>query len=89
MAHFCETCERSFTNMRCPRCGGPPAPVVQPGDVPLLKVVGNDDAVSVADDTLDNMIEQASRPTLASLLKRGISTGLIKPSHEYSNGSPL
>jgi hypothetical protein len=87
MAHFCESCERSFTNQRCPRCGGPPAPVVKPGEVPLLKVV-EDTPVSVVDDSLDTMIEQASRPTLAALLKRGINSGLIKPTHEYSNGAP-
>jgi hypothetical protein len=33
------------------------------------------------------MIEQASRPTLASLLTRGIKSGLIKPAHDYSAGS--
>ena len=85
MAHFCETCERSFTNPVCPRCGGKPAPAVQPDDVPLLQVV-KDDPVSVADDSLDSMIEQASRPTLASLLKRGVASGAITPTHEYSAG---
>jgi hypothetical protein len=87
MAHFCEMCERSFTNMRCPRCGGPPAPVVKPGEVPLLSVV-KDEALSDPGDSLDTMIEQASRPTLAALLTRGIKSGLIKPTHEYSNGAP-
>jgi hypothetical protein len=74
MAHFCENCGRDFTNVTCPRCGGPPAPRVH-------------EPVSVADDSLDTMIEQASRPTLATLLKRGIDSGAIKPSHEYAAGS--
>ena len=45
-----------------------------------------DDRVSDPGDSLDTMIEQASRPTLASLLKRGIANGTITPSHEYSAG---
>ena len=76
MTHFCDTCSREFTNLRCPRCGGPPAPKTA-AEPPL----------SVPEDRLDNMIEQASRPTLASLLKRGIHSGLIKPTHDYSSGS--
>ena len=88
MAHFCENCDRSFTNPKCPRCGGPPAPVVKPGEVPVLTVVKDEPTLSVVDDSLDTMIEQASRPTLAALLKRGINSGLIKPTHEYSNGAP-
>ena len=76
MTHFCDTCGRDFTNRFCPRCGGPPAPTKGDGQV-----------VSDLGDTLDTMIEQASRPTLASLLKRGIDSGLIKPSHDYAAGS--
>ena len=78
MVHFCNTCDRDFSNVRCPRCGGPPA---------TEKEFIEHTPVSVADDSLDTMIEQASRPTLASLLKRGIDSGLIKPSHDYAAGS--
>jgi hypothetical protein len=53
----------------------------------VLARYGEPKAVSVVDDSLDTMIEQASRPTLASLLKRGIDSGLIKPVHEYGSGS--
>ena len=82
MAHFCENCGRDFTNRFCPRCGGPPASVTpEPGE---LK---DREPLSDLGDTLDHMIEQASRPTLASLLKRGIDSGLIKPAHDYSAGS--
>ena len=78
MAYFCEDCGRAHTNVTRPLCGKSnthrrPHP--------------DDEPVSVADDSLDTMIEQASRPTLASLLKRGIDSGLIKPSHEYAAGS--
>ncbi len=76
MTHFCDTCGRDFTNRFCPRCGGPPASTK--GDIEVVSDLG---------DTLDTMIEQASRPTLASLLKRGIDSGLIKPSHDYAAGS--
>lgn len=79
ITHHCENCSRDFTNPRCPRCGGPPSPPVPTDQVPL----------SVPEDRLDTMIEQASRPTLASLLKRGINSGLIKPTHDYSSGSTL
>ena len=74
MAHHCENCARDFTNPRCPRCGGPPASSIK-------------DPVSVPEASLDDMIEHASRPTLASLLKRGIKSGLIKPTHDYNSGS--
>ena len=74
VAHFCDNCSREFTNPTCPRCGGPPARTVK-------------EPVSVPDDSLDDMIEHASRPTLASLLKRGIDSGLIKPTHDYNSGS--
>lgn len=75
--HFCDDCGRDFTNPFCPRCGGPPSTHKGDDQAPL----------SDLGDTLDTMIEQASRPTLASLLKRGIDSGLIKPSHDYAAGS--
>ena len=77
-AHFCEPCGREFSNPRCPRCGGLPATTTQ---------VHVEVPVSDPDDRLDIMIEHASRPTLASLLKRGINSGLIKPTHDYQSGS--
>lgn len=76
VTHFCEECGRDFTNPFCPRCGGPPASRKSEAEVSDLG------------DTLDTMIEQASRPTLASLLKRGVDSGLIQPTHNYSFGSP-
>ena len=72
--HFCENCQREFTNPKCPRCGGPPSQGPDPSPV------------SVLDDTFDHMIEKSSRPTLASLLKRGVASGAIVPTHEYSAG---
>lgn len=85
MAHFCEDCGRDFTNMVCPRCGRPPTNRrPNPDDEPPPRDRGG---LSEATDSLDHMIEQASRPTLASLLKRGIDSGLIKPSHDYQQGS--
>lgn len=90
MAHFCETCGRDFTNPRCPRCGGPPSTETEEleehGPKPVV-LNPEPEVVSDPDDNLDTMIEQASLPTLASLLKRGIESGLIKPAHEYSHGT--
>lgn len=86
ITHWCETCDRQFTNPTCPRCGGKPSPVKQREDEHDLQVE-LDPSVSDAADTLDSMIEQASRPTLAQLMKRGIASGLIQPTQEYSAGN--
>lgn len=88
MAHFCETCGRDFTNMRCPRCGGPPSTEIEEHEMPEAHERGSSTPVTVSDPdaTLDTMIELASRPTLASLYKRGINSGLIQPTHDYAAG---
>jgi hypothetical protein len=75
---FCEECGRDHTNPTCPRCGrigGRPKPneFIEP--------------VSVVDDSLDSLIEKASRPSLATLLKRGIKNGTIVPTHDYAGGN--
>ena len=88
MAHFCEHCGRDFTNPRCPRCGGPPQSENIEHEEHGPEPVVLNPAVSDPDDRLDHMIEQASLPTLASLLKRGIERGLIKPAHDYAGGGP-
>ena len=87
MAHFCETCGREFTNPRCPRCGGPPQSENIEHEEHGPEPVVLNPAVSDPDATLDTMVEMASRPTLASLLKRGVESGLITPSQEYSAGN--
>ena len=84
MAYFCDDCGREHTNMVCPRCGRSNTNRRPHEDDVTSSGAG---ALSVADDSLDTMIEQASRPTLASLLKRGIDSGLIKPSHDYAAGN--
>jgi predicted amidophosphoribosyltransferase len=75
---FCEDCGRDHTNVTCPRCGKANS---------HRRPHQDEGPVSVDEGSLDTMIEQASRPTLASLLKRGIDSGLIKPSHDYATGS--
>ena len=37
------------------------------------------------DEILDRLVEQASRPTLASLFKSAIKSGVIKPAPHYPN----
>ena len=37
------------------------------------------------DEILDRLVEQASRPTLASLFKSAIKSGAIKPAAHYHN----
>lgn len=39
--------------------------------------------LSVADDSLDTMIQKASVPNLATLFQRGKDAGLIQPGKEY------
>lgn len=98
--HFCENCGRDFTNRLCPRCGQPPAGSGQTTDDVLDDVLDRareeevvrhqreyeTSPVSDPDGNLDTMIERASAPTLATLLKRGIESGLIKPTHDYRAG---
>ena len=86
MTHYCEHCDREFTNPRCPRCGGPPARKPISEQHPPDPIEG-DRVLSPVDDSLDSMIEQASRPSLATLLTKGIKSGLIKPQHEYNQGT--
>lgn len=38
------------------------------------------------EDTMDQMVQRASVPNLASLFKAGKDAGLIKPGKEYGNG---
>ena len=80
MAHYCDHCDRQFTNPKCPRCGRPPTARTS------AQAVVDEGPLSDLDDSLDDMVEKASLPTLASLLKRGIQSGLIKPTHDYSHG---
>ena len=43
--------------------------------------------VSVADDRLDELVEQASVPNLATLFKRGKDAGLLKPTTGYGENA--
>lgn len=40
------------------------------------------------EDELDEMVAKASRPTLATLFKRGLDQGLIKPTNSYAVPQP-
>ena len=43
--------------------------------------------LSVADDTLDRMVQRASTPNLATLFQRGKAAGLLKPTQGYAGGA--
>lgn len=45
-------------------------------------------SVSVADDTLDQMVEEASAPNLATLFQQAKDAGHIKAGFEYGFGAP-
>ena len=91
--HWCENCGHEFSNPTCPRCGARPTRLSTVDREEILvdervhEHTANTSGVSDPDATLDTMIEAASRPTLATLLKRGIETGAIKPTQEYSAGN--
>lgn len=61
---------------RCPDCKQPK------GNADKCPHCG---ALSVPDDSLDSMVEQASVPNLAALLKQGKKQGLIQAVHEYGH----
>jgi hypothetical protein len=79
---YCENCDIEHTNVACPKCGARnPTRHLLAHDVP----VRDDTLVSDPPDRLDTMIEAASRPTLASLVKQGIKRGLITPVQDYAS----
>lgn len=80
---YCEACDKEFTNPTCPRCGARPTSRHQ--DRPDPEVPRISTFVSDPDDRLDAMIEKASRPTLAQLVKRGVKAGLIQVMPEYGS----
>lgn len=41
--------------------------------------------LSAADDSLDQMVQAASTPSLATLFQRAKDAGLIKPAKEYGS----
>jgi hypothetical protein len=81
MTHHCDHCDIRFSNPRCPRCGGPPSRAFESAKRrhPTSRNVSEDD------DRVDDMVQQASRPTLASLVKAGLKRGLIQPVHDYAS----
>jgi hypothetical protein len=83
---YCETCEVEHTNPTCPRCGARNPSRHQPRE--HHEDVRHSTFVSDPPDRLDHMVEQASRPTLASLVKQGIQRGLITPVQDYASKRP-
>lgn len=43
--------------------------------------------VSVSDDTMDQLVQRASVPSLASLFQKGKAAGLLKPVQGYAGGA--
>lgn len=54
-----------------------------PGMVDVSEVI--DTPVSVVDDSLDQMVQAASVPNLASLFKQAKARGVIVPGKEYGD----
>ena len=66
----CSTCGLKHRHDECPRCH----PQVQQA------------VVSVADDTLDSMVQAASTPSLATLFRRAKDQGVISGVTVYGEG---
>ena len=58
-----------------------------PANTQVCPGCGHDNTVSVADDTLDQMVQTASAPNLASLFRKAKDSGVIKGFDGYP-GSP-
>ena len=77
--NYCDHCDRQFSNPRCPRCGALPAPRGRDHDD-----TGQDRPI--VSDPPDSLVEQHSRPTLASLVRAGLRQGIIHVLPEYVAG---
>ena len=77
---YCDTCDIEHTNVHCPRCGT--SNRVQPEGTWHSTFV-SDPPSSVADVT-DEQVEQASRPSLATLVKAGLKKGYIHIVPDYT-----
>ena len=59
-----------------------------PANTQVCPACGHDHTVSVTDDTLDQMVTQASVPNLATLFRRAKETGAIAAFEGYAGGPP-
>lgn len=77
---LCENCDLETPNMRCPRCQMHTVKAHDHEPLPRTNTF-----VSDPPGSLDDVIEAASRPSLASLVKAGLKRGLIQPIHDYAS----
>lgn len=68
--------------MRCTECGW-----VDPTNPPVCPKCGHHN-VSVADDSLDQLVQAASAPNLATLFRRAKESGAIESFETYTGGPP-
>lgn len=68
--------------MRCPDCGH-----LNPEEQATCLECGG--KLSVSTDTMDDMIEEASVPDLATLYRRGKEKGLLKPQADYGQSAKV
>jgi hypothetical protein len=80
---YCEHCEINHTNPACPRCGRTSTTAHAQPEVPRTSTFVSEVDPSV--ENVDELVEQASRPSLASLIKAGLERGLIKPIQDYAH----
>lgn len=59
-----------------------------PANTQVCPVCGHNHIVSVATDTLDSLVQQASTPNLADLFRKAKDSGAIKAFEGYAGGSP-
>jgi uncharacterized Zn finger protein (UPF0148 family) len=70
--------------VRCPECG---SGWVDPTDPDVCPKCGHH-FVSVADDSLDQLVMAASAPNLATLFRRAKESGAIESFEGYAGGPP-
>ena len=85
MTHWCNHCDREFSNPRCPRCGGLPTPRGRDHDDPAQDRPILSDPLSTV-ETDEDLVERTARPSLASLVKAGLKQGIIHVIPEYVAG---
>lgn len=84
MTHWCNRCDREFSNPRCPRCGSYPARGRDHDDPAHDRPFVSE--VDATVETDEELVERTARPSLATLVKAGLKQGIIHVLPEYVAG---
>lgn len=73
MNRTCESCIKDISDCTCDNCICGPC------------VSAGCGCMHSAEDALDNLLQRAAVPNLASLFKAGVASGVITPAANYQN----